>query len=979
MVPDARSCGRRLCSVERDPTGGTGGPRPRDLRTGDGEPRCARLHDRAEILAELRQVLGGTSEHPPCPIVIEGLNGTGKTALLNASAMMADDLGLRVGRARCAAAESSAPFGVVRQVFSSLLHQTAICDTAQRDGTDLARRVLRNGPGPTDDPVEVYQSLMMLLATTSDIPVVIGIDDVQWADPMSIGWLQFLVRRLTASSVHLVMTADVRRAGVMNPADALVLDPATRRFSTHPLSIEATTAMLREHLGNDVADSIVATAHRLTGGKPLLIARLLNSLDDLGIPPARLTERQVAELSSPVVSHAVMSVTSPVGSGAYGLLEATAVLGAADLSIVAAVAELDTADAGRLADALADVGVLQWGRPIQFVHPFERNSVYAEIPPARRAGVHAHAARVLAAHEHDVAEIAAHLLRSEPSDDEWAAALLVDAARVEFDAGGYEAAAQILERADREVVGNPLAAYIARLRAVVDSRLGGASAATHLDRAERLGLDPASVAETALDMLDQQQDFSSPVGLLGIARHVRDQLRASHPQMALRVQLAEAVLLPTAARRLDLGYADEPLEPELAASTTGRLIAAVRAVRQATQMQGTHDQLIDTLVPLLTADVLQGSELVMTTTVAAALGALVRIGACEIADPMLGSAIAAATSSGRRLDAVTYAVVLAESLATQGRIAAAEQLLTNLTADDDAVITRCAAMSLRWFAALRERGGHEPVTVPAIPAIPALSAPGLAELGASAAWFAAELAGRIQLLDGDAARALASFDALAAAAQECDVRNPSFAPWRVGRSAALAGLGRLEEGAELAEQNLELTRRFGSPFAIAEGLACVAQFRSPKEQVVLLEEAIASISLTKAELLRCQLLIDLGFARHQSGDEHAARSAFRDGADQAERCGVTRLAGVAGRGLLACGARPRRLQTSGLKSLTPAERRVVDLAASGNTNTTIAQTLFINVKTVESHLTRVYKKLGITDRAELRSALDTDGEAASVA
>ena len=393
-------------------------------------------------------------------------------------------------------------------------------------------------------------------------------------------------------------------------------------------------------------------------------------------------------------------------------------------------------------------------------------------------------------------------------------------------------------------------------------------------------------------------------------------------------------------------------------------------------MHGTYDQLIDTLLPLLTADVLQSSEWVMTTTVAASLSALVRVGAYEIADPKLRSAIAAATSSGRELDAVTYAVVLAESLAMQGRIAAAERLLAELTPDDDVVITRCAAMELRWFAALRERGGLEAVTVPAIPT---LSAPGIAELGASAAWFAAELSGRMQLLDGDYTGALASFDRLGVAAHERGVRNPSFAPWRVGRSAALAGLGRHEEGAELARQNLELARRFGSPFAIAEGLASVAQFHPPSEQAALLDEAIATISHTKAELLRCQLLIDLGFARHRSGDESAARFAFRDGADQAERCGVTRLAGVAGSGLLACGARPRRLQTSGLNSLTPAEHRVVELAAAGNTNSTIAGTLFINVKTVESHLTRVYKKLGITDRAELRTALDADAGAGSTA
>ena len=53
----------------------------------------------------------------------------------------------------------------------------------------------------------------------------------------------------------------------------------------------------------------------------------------------------------------------------------------------------------------------------------------------------------------------------------------------------------------------------------------------------------------------------------------------------------------------------------------------------------------------------------------------------------------------------------------------------------------------------------------------------------------------------------------------------------------------------------------------------------------------------------------------------------------------------------------------------PAELRVVTLAAEGQTNAVIAESLFINLKTVESHLTRVYKKLGISDRGDLKNAL----------
>jgi DNA-binding CsgD family transcriptional regulator len=139
-------------------------------------------------------------------------------------------------------------------------------------------------------------------------------------------------------------------------------------------------------------------------------------------------------------------------------------------------------------------------------------------------------------------------------------------------------------------------------------------------------------------------------------------------------------------------------------------------------------------------------------------------------------------------------------------------------------------------------------------------------------------------------------------------------------------------------------------------------------------QAISRLSGTSAELLRCNLFIDLGFARHHAGNAAEARTALREGADHATRLGASRLAGVAGRGLLACGARPRRLHTSGRESLTPAELRVVRLAAEGQSNGAIADALFINAKTVESHLTRAYRKLGITDRAELADALGSHGD-----
>ena len=101
----------------------------------------------------------------------------------------------------------------------------------------------------------------------------------------------------------------------------------------------------------------------------------------------------------------------------------------------------------------------------------------------------------------------------------------------------------------------------------------------------------------------------------------------------------------------------------------------------------------------------------------------------------------------------------------------------------------------------------------------------------------------------------------------------------------------------------------------------------------------------------------------------AALAAARRAVELATICGASPLAARAESELLATGARPRRIALSGVESLTPSERRVAELAAEGPTNREIAQTLFVTPKTVEVHLSSVYRKLGISSRSQLAGAL----------
>jgi DNA-binding CsgD family transcriptional regulator len=103
-----------------------------------------------------------------------------------------------------------------------------------------------------------------------------------------------------------------------------------------------------------------------------------------------------------------------------------------------------------------------------------------------------------------------------------------------------------------------------------------------------------------------------------------------------------------------------------------------------------------------------------------------------------------------------------------------------------------------------------------------------------------------------------------------------------------------------------------------------------------------------------------------------ARELLREGLDTANRAGARRLAEEAETELRATGARPRRAFLTGLESLTASERRIAELAGDGQTNREIAQSLFITTRTVEGHLTSVFRKLQVDSRSELRAVLVAD-------
>ena len=121
-------------------------------------------------------------------------------------------------------------------------------------------------------------------------------------------------------------------------------------------------------------------------------------------------------------------------------------------------------------------------------------------------------------------------------------------------------------------------------------------------------------------------------------------------------------------------------------------------------------------------------------------------------------------------------------------------------------------------------------------------------------------------------------------------------------------------------------------------------------------------------------LTDFGAALRRAGRRADAREPLREALELARRCGALAIARRAHEELAATGEKLRPLVAVGVESLTPSERRIAGLAAEGLTNREIAQTLFLSVKTVESHLRGAYRKLDVRSREELPHALEGDGE-----
>jgi DNA-binding CsgD family transcriptional regulator len=229
--------------------------------------------------------------------------------------------------------------------------------------------------------------------------------------------------------------------------------------------------------------------------------------------------------------------------------------------------------------------------------------------------------------------------------------------------------------------------------------------------------------------------------------------------------------------------------------------------------------------------------------------------------------------------------------------------------------------------------------------------------------------GRLRVAQGRVTEGLEDMLAVGALLTRSLVTSPGALPWRSEAALVHLALGDHESAERLAEEELRLARAFGAPRALGVALRAAGVVAGGDRGASLLREAIDVLERGEPRLEKARALADLGAMLRRRNRRTEARGLLREALDAAHRAGARPLAAYVETELRATGARPRRFVLSGLDSLTASERRVAEFASQGLSNREIAQTLFVTARTVEGHLTSVFRKLQIDSRDELPAAL----------
>jgi DNA-binding CsgD family transcriptional regulator len=904
-------------------------------------------------------------------LLLEGAAGIGKTSLLRYACDRAAQAGMTVLVARAAEFEDGYAWGVVRQLFEARIRAQGGRRPAEDAVTLAAMALTRGSRRGEEDSFAVVHGLYWLTADIAQQgPLLLAVDDLHWADQPSQRFIAHLARRLEGLTVLLVVTVREPRSGTAQEkalTAGLAAEPSMIVLRPAALGAAACAELVRGSLGAVVSSAFQHVCRELTGGNPLLLRGLLDSLAAEGMTGTDAEVAHLRRLTPDTVARKVLLQLGRMPAAALAAARAIAVLGtAATAERAGRLARLDSGVCAEAVGALMAEGLVEGERALRFVHPLVRSAVYQDLASPVRQHWHKRAARML---DEDAAsaEVTVHLLAAGGAGDVWVVERLRAAAADARGRGAPDVAVQCLERALAEPPSASLRGEVLFELGSAQIFLAPAAAIGHLTEAlDRTTAWPGrgQIALALSQALQLCGRFADAVSVLQAALNasggegpaITDSLQAALLNVARWDLDTRPVVWPLLARVQARAGSGQDLDPQLVSNMAIELAAAgvdrMRAIQLAREavratprlMSLTSTALAEAVAVLLFAEV-KGEA-------ACAAEAWLRL-AQQRGWP-LASGLAASVAS---------LVALYDGDVRQ-TLAYGQQA----TSSGDWIST----MAICWvILALVEQGAVDQARA-------ILSARNLhGKLDPTWPYNVARWArGRLHAAAGEHAAAVTDLLTAGELTKRWGIQNPNMMTWRSDAALPLAALGDRDAASRLCAEEIELARTWGANRGLGIALRAAGVIEGANGRgIELLTESVTVLRRSQARLELSRALLDLGAARRRAGSRIQARELLRESLDLSYALGGTALAHRARQELIAAGGKPRRNAVRGRDALTPSELRVAQLAAAGQTNRQIAQALFVTQRTVENHLTSTYSKLGITSRPDLPAAL-ADGPGA---
>ena len=884
-------------------------------------------------------------------LVVRGDPGVGKTVLVDHLAGRASGSGCRVARAAGVQSEMELAFAGLHQLCAPMLGHL---DGIPRPQQDALRTAFGLAAGPPPDRFFVGLAVLSLLSeVATEHPLICLVDDEQWLDRASAQALGFVARRLAADPVGLVFAA-------REPGSELAGLP---ELEIDGLGDDDARALLASVLAGPldarVRDLIIAE----TRGNPLALLELPRGLTSaelaggFGLPSVtplagRIEDSFARQLDAlPDQARRLLLVAAADPSGDRLLVwRAASWLG------------IGVQEAGPAVEA----GLVAFGASVRFRHPLVRSAAYRSASRSERQQVHAALAEVTDAIA-DPDRWAWHRAQAAAGPDEDVAAELERSAGRAQARGGMAAAAAFLERSVL-LTADPARHAERVLTAAQASTQAGAfgKALELLDRAEEEPLGELQSARA--DLLRGHVAFASGMGsdapplLLKAAQRLEQLDLALARQAYLDAWLAavfagrlagQATLLEVcrAARRLP-SPGDRPGKPELVLDALTLLV---------TDGSGTAAPALRSAMDAFTvADVTAEERLRLNTFAEGAAIALWDLDAWRALVERQAATVRAVGALGQ-LPLVL--VGLGATTTWAGDLTASAALVAESDTVCEATGAHAPPFAALMLACLRGREAEAVSLVEAT--ISGATAGGQGLTVGYANWVAAILYNSLGQYE----------QALAAATQSSQDAAMYVSLWALPEliEAAVrsgnAGLA-VEPMARLAES----THAGGTDFGLGIEARSRALLSDGDTAERLYREAIERLARTRyrPDLARAHLLYGEWLRRERRRPD--ARAQLRIAYDMFDTIGMEAFASRAERELRATGETVHRRTVRAPGTLTAHEASIARLARDGRTNTEIGAQLFLSARTVEWHLRKIFTKLDIASRRELRAALARHGQ-----